>query len=53
MLTAAQREHGDVSFTSETYDEFPRDEVGWIRRRTTWELSNKKASFTGAETERE
>jgi hypothetical protein len=29
----------------------PRDEVRWIRRGTTWELSDKKASFT--ETERE
>jgi energy-coupling factor transporter ATP-binding protein EcfA2 len=31
----------------------PRNEVRWIRRGTTWELSDKKASFTEAQTERE
>lgn len=31
----------------------PCDEVRWIRRGTTWELSEQKASFTEAETERE
>ena len=31
----------------------PRDEVRWIRRGTTWELSEQKASFPEAETERE
>lgn len=31
----------------------PRDEVRWIRRGTTWELTEQKASFMEAETERE
>lgn len=31
----------------------PRDEVRWIRRGTTWELSDKKASFTEEQTERD
>jgi hypothetical protein len=31
----------------------PRDEVRWIRCGTTWELSEQKASFMEAETERE
>ena len=29
------------------------DEVQWIRRGTTWELSDKKASFAETETKRE